>query len=89
MEDKQPIGYLFDRIAFYSEESVSVMIDSLDKKTVGYILSQALEYSHSKNIFSLLESEVISKCLRIINKETFSEHDTTGFNTSEFEDNQA
>lgn len=87
MEGKQPIGYLFDRIAFYSEESIDNMIDSLDKKAVGYILSQALEYSHSKNVFNLLESEVISKCLRIINKETYSENDSTGFSAGEVEDN--
>ena len=83
MENKQPIGLLFDSIAYYSQESVGNMIDSLDKKSIGYILSQALEYAHSKNVFNLLESEVISKSLRIINKEVYSEDDTTGFSTSE------
>jgi len=87
MENKQPLGFLFDGIAYYSQESVDNMVDSLDKKSIGYILSHALEYAHSKNVFNLLESEVISKCLRIINKEIYSEDDTTGFESDIVDDN--
>lgn len=78
MENKQPQGFLFDSIAFYSEESVEAMIDNLNKGSVYYILTQALNYAHTKNVFSLTESEIISKCLRILNKELYSYDDTTG-----------
>lgn len=78
MENKQPQGFLFDSIAFYSEESVEAMIDNLNKGSVYYILTQALNYAHTKNVFSLTESEIISKCLRILNKEQYSYDDTTG-----------
>jgi hypothetical protein len=87
MEKEQPQGFLFDSIAFYSEESVENMINNLDKKTVYYVLTQALAYAHTKNVFSLTESEIISKSLRILNKEIYSYDDTTGENTSNIENN--
>jgi hypothetical protein len=87
MEQKQPIGFLFERIAYFSDESIEGFIDSLDEKSLYYVLSQVLEYSHSKNIYTLLESEIISKTLRILNKE-MNKYDTTGFNTDNVENNQ-
>lgn len=87
MENKQPQGFLFDSIAFYSEESVENMINSLDKKSISYILTQALSYAHTKNVYTLVESEIISKCLRILNKEIYSYDDTTGQGSSNVEDN--
>ena len=86
MEQKQPIGCLFERIAYFSDESIEGFIDSLDERSVYYILSQVLEYSHSKNIYTLLESEIISKTLRILNKE-MNKYDTTGQDTNNVENN--
>jgi len=63
------------------------MIDNLDKKNVPYLLTKALEYAHSKNVFNLIESELLSKCLRIINKETYSYDDTTGQESNNVKDN--
>lgn len=76
MEDKQPIGFLFESVPYFSDESVSLLIDNLSKKEISYLITQSLNYAHSKNIFSLTESEVISKCLRILNKELYSYDDT-------------
>ncbi len=69
MQSKEPIGFLFERMAYYSDESIEGLIQSLDKKSIYFVLSQILEYSHSKNIYTLVESEIVSKCLRILNKE--------------------
>ena len=87
MEKEQPKGFLFESIAFYSEESVENMIDNLDKKTTYYILTQALSYAHTKNVFTLTESEIISKCLRILNKEIYSYDDTSRQNADNVENN--
>jgi hypothetical protein len=87
MQEKQPKGFLFETIAYFSDESIENMIDNLDKKNVPYLLTQALEYAHSKNVFNLVESELISKCLRIINKETYSYDDTTGQESNNVKDN--
>jgi hypothetical protein len=87
MQEKQPKGFLFETIAYFSDESIENMIDNLDKKNVPYLLTQALEYAHSKNVFNLVESELLSKCLRIINKETYSYDDTTGQESNNVKDN--
>lgn len=87
MQEKQPKGFLFETIAYFSDESIENMIDNLDKKNVPYLLTQALEYAHSKNVFNLMESELLSKCLRIINKETYSYDDTTGHESNNVKDN--
>jgi hypothetical protein len=87
MQEKQPKGFLFETIAYFSDESIENMIDNLDKKNVPYLLTQALEYAHSKNVFNLMESELLSKCLRIINKETYSYDDTTGQESNNVKDN--
>lgn len=87
MENNQPVGYLFESIPYFSEESISLMIESLSKKQISYLLSQSLNYAHSKNIFTLTESEIVSKCLRILNKEMFSYDDTTGEKSDNIENN--
>jgi hypothetical protein len=87
MQNKQPKGFLFETIAYFSDESIENMIDNLDKKSIPYLLTQALEYAHSKNVFNLMESELLSKCLRIINKETYSYDDTAGQESNNVKDN--
>jgi hypothetical protein len=88
MESKQPLGFLFGTMAYYSEESVEQIINNLELNNTIFILSQALEMAHSKNVFNLTESEIISKCLRILNKEIYSyDDDTTGQESNNVEDN--
>lgn len=88
MQNKQPKGLLFGTMAYYSDDSLENMINNLDKRTIPYLLTQAINYAHSKNAFDLIESEVLSKCLRIINKETYSYDDTTGQGTNNVENNR-
>jgi hypothetical protein len=88
MESKQPLGFLFETMAYYSEESVEQIINNLELNNTIFILSQALEMAHSKNVFNLTESEIISKCLRILNKEIYSyDDDTAGQESNNVEDN--
>jgi hypothetical protein len=56
MESKQPLGFLFETMAYYSEESVEQIIDNLELNNSIFILSQAITMAHSKNVFSLTES---------------------------------
>jgi hypothetical protein len=75
MEEKQPIGFLFESVPYYSEESIELMVEKLTMKEIVFFLTRSLNYAHSKNIFSLTESEIISKSLRILNKEIYSYDD--------------
>jgi hypothetical protein len=62
----QPIGYLFESIAIYEPSAVSKFIDDMVPEQAFYVLTQAIQMAYSKNIFSLQESEVLSKSLRVL-----------------------
>jgi hypothetical protein len=77
-EEKQPLGYLFESIEFYSPSDVDNFIDSINILQSYYVITKALEMAHSKNIFSLHESEILSKSLRMLNSEYLNNNDRTG-----------
>jgi hypothetical protein len=66
-QEKQPIGLLFDSMAYYSPEDISILTDNLTYEQSYYVLTQALEFAYRANLFSLQESELVSKSLRILN----------------------
>jgi ribosomal protein S3AE len=65
-EQKQPIGYLFESIAIYDQSTVSQFVDNLIPEQAFYVITQAVQMAYSKNIYSLQESEILSKSLRIL-----------------------
>ncbi len=67
MEQKQPIGLLFDSIAYYTPNDVSNLCDDMNLEQAYYMIIQALQYSYNSNVFSLQESELVSKSLRLLN----------------------
>jgi hypothetical protein len=67
MEQKQPIGLLFDSIAYYTPNDVNTLCDEMNLEQAYFMLIKALEYSHNSSIFTLQESELVSKSLRIFN----------------------
>ena len=67
MEQKQPIGLLFDSIAYYTPNDANTLCDDMNLEQAYFMLIKALEYSHNSNIFTLQESEIVSKSLRIFN----------------------
>lgn len=70
--EHQPIGFLFESIAYNSPENVEDLIDGMTLEQSYYIITQASHQAHSKGVYSLQESEVLSKALRII-KNTITE----------------
>ena len=69
---------LFDRIQIRNSEDFDNLIDTLTKEQGDYIIKIALEKAFNSGIYSLTESEILSKSLRLKNKntETISENDT-------------
>lgn len=59
-----PIGQLFNSINYYSIEDYDKFVSELNNEQSLYCLIEAIQYAHSKNIFSLEESEVLSKSIR-------------------------
>jgi len=64
----EPIGYLFESIAIYDPSSISIFIDKMEPEQAFYVITQSIHMAYSKNIFSMQETEVLSKALRILSQ---------------------
>ena len=62
----QVIGNLFDTIHYSSEEQLNTFLDNMNDDQAIYCIKQALNYCHLSGMFSLTESEAISKSLRVL-----------------------
>jgi len=70
----QPIGFLFESVAIYDQTTVSKFVDNMIPEQAFYMITQAIQMAYSKNIFTLQESEILSKSLRVLTqKETPTE----------------
>ena len=69
---------LFDRIQIQNSEDFDNLIDTLTYEQADYIIKIALEKAFNSGIYSLTESEILSKSLRLKNKNTqiISDNDT-------------
>ena len=47
---------------------MDVLLQTMDKDSSLYLLIQAVKYAHESGVYSLGESEVISKCIRTLSK---------------------
>ena len=63
---------LFGTINYASQESLEQFINSITPEQALYLITQSLEMSHRNGIFDLSEAEVLSKSIRILNKEIFA-----------------
>lgn len=62
----EPIGYLFESIAIYDQSSVSIFIDKMSQEQAFYVLNQAIQMAYRRNIFSMEETEILSKSFRVL-----------------------
>jgi hypothetical protein len=67
MEQKQPIGFLFDSVAYYTPNDINSLCDDMTLEQAYFMIIKSLEFAHVQKIFSLQETEIISKSLRILN----------------------
>jgi hypothetical protein len=68
MEEQKIFGKLFNTIPLLSEDHLEVLLQSMEKDSATYLLIQAVKYGHESGVYSLGESEVISKCIRTLSK---------------------
>ena len=63
------IGFpLFDRINIQSSEDFEKLLNDLNEERVNFIIQIALEKAYTSGLYSLSESEILSKSLRLRNK---------------------
>ena len=64
-------GKIFDEVPIISEDHLEIILSSMSNQEALYFITLACKSAYHRGAFSLGESEVISKAIRIIsNKET-------------------
>jgi hypothetical protein len=70
MEEQEYYGKLFNVIPLMNEKHIDLLLNTIDKETAVYYLTHAVNYAYINGIFTLGESEIISKSIRLLNTET-------------------
>ena len=65
-QEKQPIAFLFEDVAIYKPEDIDNLIDNLTEEQAKFMLIRALQMAYKNGLYSLTESELVSKSLRIL-----------------------
>jgi hypothetical protein len=65
-QEKQPIALLFEEVAIYKPEDISNLIDNLTEEQAKFMLFRAVQMAYKNGLYSLTESEIVSKSLRTL-----------------------
>ena len=68
MENEKLFGKLFDSIPLNNEEHLDVILNTMNKETATYFVVQAVKYAYHNGLYSIGETEVLSKAIRILSK---------------------
>jgi hypothetical protein len=68
MEQEKLFGKLFNSVPLLTEDHLQTLLDVMDKEQAIYLLVQAVNYAYLNGVYSLGETEVISKSIRILSK---------------------
>ena len=61
-------GNIFGTIELLSEEHLDVILSTMDKEHSIYYLVEAVKSAHKRGAFTIGESEIISKSIRVLSK---------------------
>ena len=65
-QQKQPILFLFEEVAVYKPEDIDNLIDTLTEEQAKFMLIRAVQMAYKNGLYSLTESEIVSKSLRML-----------------------
>jgi hypothetical protein len=66
MDELTPKASLFESITYYNEEQLNLFLSNMNQEQAIYCLVEAVKIAYRRGSYSLEESEVISKSLRVI-----------------------
>lgn len=66
MNEENLFGKLFNSVPLLTEDHIQTILDIMDKEQAIFLLIQAVKYAYHNGVYSLGESEVISKSIRIL-----------------------
>lgn len=67
-QEQELFGKLFNSIPLYNESHLDAIMDSMDKEQASYYLIQAVSHAYHSGVYTIGESEVISKSIRTVTK---------------------
>lgn len=65
-EDNEIYGNLFGSIELLNEEHLEAILASMDKNLANYYLIESVKLAYRKGCYTIGETEVISKSIRIL-----------------------
>jgi hypothetical protein len=67
-ESNHPLAVLFGRLEIQTEEQLETILQTLNSEIATVFLIHAIKYAYERGIYNIGETEVISKCIRILSK---------------------
>ena len=67
-QENEKYGNLFGTIDLLSDDHLELILSTMDKEHALYYLIESVKVAHSKGVYSIGESEVISKSIRTLLK---------------------
>jgi hypothetical protein len=75
-EEQELYGKLFNSIPLYTENHLDTIIDTMNKDQSIYFLIQAVSHAYHSGVYTIGESEIISKAIRTISKKEEEKKET-------------
>lgn len=67
-QENEKYGNLFGSIDLLSEDHIEVILSTMDSETALYYMIESVKSAHRKGAYSIGETEVISKAIRVLIK---------------------
>jgi hypothetical protein len=68
MNEEDLFGKLFKTIPLYNEGHLEMILQTMDNESATFMLIQAVKHAFDKGVYSIGETEVISKSIRVLSK---------------------
>lgn len=67
ISEEKPQGILFDTIAFYNNNQFEQIVENISFEQSFFYITVALQHAYKSGVFTMEESEIVSKSLRTFN----------------------
>jgi len=68
MEQSEPLAILFGRLEISTEEQLETILNTMNTDVATVFLIHAVKHAYERGVYNIGETEVISKCIRILSK---------------------
>ena len=66
MENQEPSTILFGKLEILTDEQFNTIIQTMDREIAKVFLINAVKYAYERGAYDIAETELISKCIRVL-----------------------